>query len=160
MYPNGTAGKRGEASVWRRVFCLRLPGETELPSVRITCFAGCMATEWTLTVDCADPARLAAFRKQALGYRDRPAPDGFSTWPEWFSSLGVPEAEWNDGAYIDDQAGGGRAEPFLERWSRVRAAVAELVDAGGVLVHQYNDADGRPDHVVMRDPEGNEFCVV
>ncbi|MCP2031378.1 hypothetical protein L1277_001469 [Okibacterium sp. HSC-33S16] len=146
-----------------------------------------MATEWTLTVDCADPMRLAAFWKRALGYRDRPAPGGFRSWHDWFSSIGVPEAEWNDGAYIDDpsgtlprisflrvpeskivknrmhidvQAGGGRAEPLAVRWPRVRAAVAELVDAGAVLVRQYDDPEGRPDHVVMTDPEGNEFCVV
>jgi hypothetical protein len=37
--------------------------------------------------------------------------------------------------------------------------VAQLVAAGATVVHEY-DLDGRPDHVVMLDPEGNEFCVV
>ena len=145
-----------------------------------------MTIAWTLTVDCADPALLAAFWKRALGYRDRPAPVGFSSWEVWFEQLGVAEAEWNDGAYIDDpegkspgisflkvpegkiaknrmhidiQAGGGRSESVKKRWPKVLATVADLVAAGAVVVGQY-DADGQPDHVVMTDPEGNEFCVV
>lgn len=145
-----------------------------------------MTIDWTLTVDCADPARVAAFWKRALGYRDRPAPAGFASWDDWLENFGVPEDERNDGAYIDDpegkrprmsfltvpegkvvknrihidiQAGGGRSVPLEERWPRVLATVAELVAAGGAIVRQY-DADGVPDHVLMTDPEGNEFCVV
>jgi predicted enzyme related to lactoylglutathione lyase len=36
--------------------------------------------------------------------------------------------------------------------------VESLVAAGGVVVQEYEIGD-RPDHVVMQDPEGNEFCV-
>ena len=145
-----------------------------------------MATEWTLTIDCADPARLAAFWKQALGYRDRQAPPGFGSWDDWFTQYGVPVDERNDGAYIEDpdgkrprisflkvpegkvvknrmhidiQAGGGRSELLEKRWPRVLSAVEELVAGGAWVIAQY-DADGRPDHVVMADPEGNEFCVL
>lgn len=145
-----------------------------------------MATDWTLTVYCADPARLAAFWKQALGYRDRPPPEGFDSWGDWFVSFGVPEEEWNDSAYIDDpdgrhprisflkvregkvfknrmhidiQAGGGRATAFDTRWLRVLTTVDELVAAGARVIGQF-DANGQPDHVALADPEGNEFCVV
>jgi hypothetical protein len=145
-----------------------------------------MATRWTLTVDCAEPARLAAFWKLALGYRDKPPPDGFATWSDWLGHHGVPEEEWDDGAAIDDpdgvapgisflkvpeakqvknrlhldiQAGGGRAEPQDLRWSRVTALVGRLVAAGASVVGEVA-RDGVPDHVVMADPEGHEFCVL
>ena len=145
-----------------------------------------MATEWTLTVDCADPVRVAAFWKRALGYRNRPVPPGFESWDDWFTHFGVPDDERGDAAYIEDpdgkrprisflrvpegkvvknrihidiQAGGGRSEPFEKRWPRVLAAVEELVAGGASVIGQY-DADVRPDHVVMADPEGNEFCVL
>jgi hypothetical protein len=98
----------------------------------------------------------------------------------------VPEDEWDDGAYLSDpegvlpslsflkvpepkvaknrlhldvQAGGGREVPWETRWERVTEAVARLTAAGATVSRQYA-LDGRPDHVVMADPEGNEFCVV
>ena len=51
--------------------------------------------------------------------------------------------------------------PTLERVRRDDAKVAELVDAGATVVHHTrNDNPGDPIYyVVMRDPEGNEFCV-
>jgi len=45
------------------------------------------------------------------------------------------------------------------RWPLVVTAVERLVAAGASVVHEY-DMDGRPDHVLMMDPEGNEFCVL
>jgi hypothetical protein len=178
------------ASACRRVFVLLVPFAASTERGR-ACVGGAwfavpMTTDWTLTVDCADPARLAVFWKVALGYRDRPSPPGFASWEAWLADFGVPEEEWNDGAYIDDpdgvrprisflkvpegkvtknrmhidiQAGGGRSEPLEVRWPRVLAKVDELVAAGARVLAEY-DADGLPDHVVLADPEGNEFCVV
>ena len=60
---------------------------------------------------------------------------------------------------IDIQAGGGRKTPHEERWPRVLAMVDTLTAAGATVLHQ-SDNDGVPDHIVMADPEGNEFCVV
>jgi len=37
--------------------------------------------------------------------------------------------------------------------------VQRLTDLGARVVAEIADGD-RPDHVVMADPEGNEFCVV
>ena len=48
-------------------------------------------------------------------------------------------------------AGAGTPE---RRWARVAAEVARLTEAGGRVLHEF---PGR--HVVMADPEGNEFCV-
>ena len=35
-----------------------------------------MSTAWTITFDCADPAALAAFWRQALGYVEGAPPAG------------------------------------------------------------------------------------
>ncbi|WP_049659075.1 VOC family protein [Kitasatospora sp. MY 5-36] len=145
-----------------------------------------MATGWSLTIDCAHPARPAGFWVLALGYVHRPAPAGFGSWEEWFSRHGVPREEWDDGAYlcdpegtgpalsflkvpepkavknrvhVDVQAGGGRGTPWEVRWPRVVEAVERLTAAGATVVRE-EELRGRPDHVVMADPEGNEFCVV
>jgi hypothetical protein len=147
-----------------------------------------VTTRWTVTFDCAQPAKLAQFWALALGYVERPAPDGFPSWEEWLVQQGVPEQEWDDGAYLSDpegkgptlsflkvpepklaknrmhidiQAGGGRdAVPWEERWPRVTAHVERLIAAGGTVLGEVPGEDGRPDHVTMVDPEGNEFCVV
>ena len=145
-----------------------------------------MAVTWTLTFDCAQPARLAAFWKLALGYADAPPPEGFGSWQEWLVRFGVPEDEWDDGAaladpdgigprisflkvpepkvaknrvHLDVQVGGGRAQAWELRWARVTDAVERLTAAGATVIGEVAQ-DGQPDHVVMADPEGNEFCVV
>ncbi|MBO1420234.1 VOC family protein, partial [Streptomyces sp. FH025] len=41
-----------------------------------------------------------------------------------------------------------------ERWARIKAESERLVRAGGAVLQEF---DGH--HVVMADPEGNEFCV-
>ncbi len=145
-----------------------------------------MATPWTVTFDCDSPRRIAAFWALALGYVEPPPPAGFDTWEDWFRHHDVPEEEWEDGAYLHDpdgvgprlsflkvpepkvaknrvhldvQAGGGRQTPWEERWPRVTATVEKLTAAGATVVAEY-DLAGRPDHVFMADPEGNEFCVL
>ncbi|MFC9650023.1 MULTISPECIES: VOC family protein [unclassified Streptomyces] len=145
-----------------------------------------MATTWSLTIDCAHPAKLAEFWARALGYAEKPAPTGFGSWEEWLSEHGVPEDEWDDGAYLCDpegtgptmsflkvpepkavknrvhldiHVGGGRETPWEVRWPRVVEAVERLTAAGATVVRE-EDLAGRPDHVLMADPEGNEFCLV
>ncbi|MFE9773353.1 VOC family protein [Streptomyces sp. NPDC005931] len=145
-----------------------------------------MATGWSLTIDCAQPAKLARFWALALGYVEPPAPIGFGSWEEWLAHHGVPEDEWDQGAYlcdpdgagpdlsflqvpepkvvknrlhVDVRVGGGRETPWEVRRPRVEQAVERLTAAGASVIDQV-DLDGRPDHVVMADPEGNEFCVV
>jgi catechol 2,3-dioxygenase-like lactoylglutathione lyase family enzyme len=146
-----------------------------------------MTVNWTLTIDCHRPAALATFWTTALGYVEASPPAGFSSWAEWATKMGVPEEEWDDGATIEDpdgvrprisflkvpeaktvknrvhldiQAGGGRGEPQEIRWARVLDTVARLTAAGATTLHEAARDDGVPDHVVMADPEGNEFCVV
>lgn len=145
-----------------------------------------MATRWSVTIDCAHPPTVARFWALALGYAESPAPAGFATWAAWFTHHGVPEEEWDDGAYLRDpdgagpslsflkvpegkvvknrlhldiQVGGGRDVPLEVRWPRVQQKIQQLTAAGGTLLHE-DTVNGQPDHVVMADPEGNEFCVL
>ncbi|MET4924379.1 VOC family protein [Streptomyces sp. PSRA5] len=144
-----------------------------------------MSTKWSLTIDCAHPAKLAEFWALALGYVEPPPPVGFASWEAWFIDCGVPEEEWDDGAYLSDpdgvgptlsfikvpeskvvknrlhldlRVGGGRETPWETRWPRVTAEVERLTAAGATVVREH-DLKGRPDHVEMADPEGHEFCV-
>ncbi|GAA1304038.1 MAG: VOC family protein [Brachybacterium tyrofermentans] len=145
-----------------------------------------MTTLWKLTIDCSSPALLARFWSEALGYEPAPVPAGYASWEAWLIAYDVPEDEWDDGAYLQDptgaapsisflrvpeaktvknrlhldvQAGGGRQIPQDQRWPRVAAEVERLTGLGATVLQQHDGPDG-PDHVVMADPEGNEFCVV
>jgi hypothetical protein len=145
-----------------------------------------MSTPWTITVDCHDPVVQATFWKLALGYVDAPPPSGFDSWDAWFEACEVPADERDDGAslvdpdgdrpsisflkvpeaktvknrvHLDVQVGGGRGGDWEARWARISSMVESLEAAGGTVVQEYVIGD-RPDHVVMHDPEGNEFCVV
>jgi hypothetical protein len=54
-------------------------------------------------------------------------------------------------------AAGRPVEPAVrEQW--IRTKVTELVAAGATIVGEESYGGGL-DHVVMQDPEGNEFCV-
>jgi hypothetical protein len=126
-----------------------------------------MATHWTLGCDAADPHRIAAFWALALGYVAEPGydhPDGASivdpdgTGPA-ISFLRVPEGKVaKNRMHIDIRVAGEPPWEPAERERRIRAKVADLVAAGASSVREefYDPYLG---HVVMLDPEGNEFCV-
>ena len=126
-----------------------------------------MATHWTLGGDAADPHRLAAFWAEALGYVPEPGyddpdgasivdPDGRGPAISW---LRVPEPKTaKNRVHIDVRVAGEPPWDPAEREGLIRAKVAALVAAGGTEVRdeRYGPQLG---HVVMLDPEGNEFCV-
>jgi hypothetical protein len=138
-----------------------------------------MAHTIGLTLDCLHPTRLAEFWKLALDYEDEPPPAPFGTREEWLAQLDLSDDDQEDGAWLHDPAGVGprlflqevkepktqkirlhldvrvsTEVPPAERWVTVNRKVAELVAAGGRVV--WEDPDH---HIVMADPEGNEFCV-
>ncbi|GAB3445801.1 VOC family protein [Actinophytocola sediminis] len=146
-----------------------------------------MQVTWGLAIDCAHPGELAKFWSFALGYVEMPVPAGYATMADWLTELGVPEEEWDDGAYLSDpdgtgptlslvkvpegkvvknrvhidlKVGGGRQTPWEQRWPKVLAAVERLTAAGATVSRIVEDDSGRADHYLMADPEGNEFCVV
>lgn len=134
--------------------------------------------------DCADPARVGRFWAQLLGYEEQGPPPGFSDWPSFLKSQNIPEEDWNsayaiidpDGrgpriyfqrvpepkvvknrVHLDVNVSGGRSVPLDQRIEQVAAAVEMAVALGATRVQRYDERGEH--HVVMRDPEGNEFCL-
>jgi Glyoxalase-like domain len=126
-----------------------------------------MATHWTLGCDAADPQRLAAFWAKALRYVPEPGfdepdnasiidPDGAGPA---IGFLRVPEGKTaKNRMHIDIRVCGEPPWDMAERAALIRERVAELTAAGATRVREeaYGEDLG---HVVMLDPEGNEFCV-
>ena len=138
-----------------------------------------------VVIDAHDPASLSAFWAAALADRGYavPAPPGdFADWPAFLAAHGVPEERWNDASAIEAQghpriffqrveepkagknrvhvdllAGGGPAVPLDEQRERVALEVARLEGLGATRVEDH--ADLGVHWCVMRDPEGNEYCV-
>jgi hypothetical protein len=126
-----------------------------------------MTTHWTLGCDAADPHRIAAFWAAALGYVAEPGyeePDGASiidpdgTRPA-IGFLRVPEAKTaKNRMHIDIRVAGEPPWDMPVRENLIRAKVAELTAAGATAVRE-EFYGGYLGHVVMLDPERNEFCV-
>ncbi|MFG1923259.1 VOC family protein [Cryptosporangium sp. NPDC048952] len=126
-----------------------------------------MAMRWTLGCDAVDPQRIAAFWADALGYVFEPGyedPDGASivdpdgTGPA-IGFLRVPEGKTaKNRMHIDIRVAAEISGDAAERERLVRSTVARLVPAGATVVRE-EFYGGQFDHVVMLDPEGNEFCV-
>jgi len=132
-----------------------------------------------LTLDCAPPATLAALWKLALGCEDETPPAPFATREEWLREYGDPGDTADDGAWLHDPAGNGPRLSLLrvpepktaknrlhidirvagpgsadERWARITQSAGRLTAAGATSLREYPGG-----HIVMADPEGNEFCV-
>ena len=126
-----------------------------------------MATQWTLGCDAADPHRLASFWALALGYVVEPGYDDPGSAsvidPDdqgpaiGFLRVTEPKTAKNK-MHIDVRVAGKAPWDMAEREVLIRAKVTELVAAGATAVREefYGEPLG---HIVMLDPEGNEFCV-
>ena len=146
-----------------------------------------MPVRFQLTVDCADPDRLARFWAEALHYDLAPPPEGHASWDDFYRSLGVPEDElggevdrivdpagegpmvWfqvvperkstKNRFHFDINASGGRAHAIDVRRERVEAEAERLVALGATRVRTVAPDDMDQYAVAMIDPEGNEFDV-
>jgi hypothetical protein len=142
-----------------------------------------MYTKIQVVFDAAEPAKLAQFWAFALGYVPEPPPEGFASWDDFGRSIGMPEERFGDQAAVIDPEGAGPRVYFQrvpegktaknrvhldvrvagpdvqgeERTRRTEEQVARLIEAGASIAWRENDVRGSS--VVMRDPEGNEFCV-
>jgi len=138
-----------------------------------------------VVIDATDPAALAAFWAAALdgrGYAVPGPPGGFPDWPAFLAAQGVPPERWNDASaieapghpriffqrvpepktvknrvHLDLLSGGGPTVPLEEQRARVAAAVATLEALGATRVEEHTELGMH--WVVLRDPEGNEFCA-
>ena len=62
-----------------------------------------------ITFDCADPAALAAFCAEALGYRLQDPPEGFASWEQALVTMGIPPERRNDTSAVTDPREGDSA---------------------------------------------------
>ena len=141
-----------------------------------------MAKTVQVTFDCRDAGALAEFWADALGYVVQPPPPGYDSWPAFLAGMGVPEDQWDtrsaavdpDGqgprlffqqvpedkvvknrVHLDVRVGGAPGDEGHR--DRVDAEATRLVGRGASrawVVDELGDYT-----VVLRDPEGNEFCV-
>ncbi|OAA23221.1 Glyoxalase-like domain-containing protein [Frankia sp. EI5c] len=144
-----------------------------------------MTREVQITFDCVDPGRLAVFWAEALGYRLQDPPGGFASWEQALDALGVPPERRNDASAVVDPAGSGprlffqrvpeprqaknrvhldvRAAPGLDGDARMAALEAEaerLASHGATRLRRHEPTPPLgAGHIVMADPEGNEFCL-
>lgn len=144
------------------------------------------AREVQVTFDCANPGALAEFWAAALGYRLQPPPPGFDTWDSALDAWGVPAELRNErSAVVPPEGEDGprlffqrvpegksaknrvhldvRAAPGLEgaeRMARLDEVCAGLVERGARLLERVEPrAPLDAGHLVLADPEGNEFCL-
>jgi catechol 2,3-dioxygenase-like lactoylglutathione lyase family enzyme len=144
-----------------------------------------MARDVQITFDCSDPAALALFWAEALGYRVQDPPGGFESWEQALEAMGVPPERRNDASAVVDPDGSGprlffqrvpegkqgknrvhvdvRAAAGLEGDSRMAALEAEaerLASHGATRIRRHDPTPPLgAGHLVMADPEGNEFCL-
>ena len=146
-----------------------------------------MATRIQVTIDCADPGRLARFWADALGYRLEEPPEGFASWQDYWVSRGLPPEEIEDGydsivdpdgvrpriwfqpvpepkvvknrVHLDLGVSGGRQVPLPTRRRRIDAEAERLAAAGATRLRVLSEEAVDHYAVVMADPEGNEFCL-
>ncbi len=144
-----------------------------------------MTREIQVTIDCADPNAVAGFWCEVLGYAYAAPPPGFATWDEALDAFGVPPERRNDASAAVDPDGAGprlffqrvpegkaaknrlhldvRAAPGLtgdDRMAALEEEAQRLVALGGARLQRHEPAPPMiSGHIVMADPEGNEFCL-
>ena len=145
-------------------------------------------TAYQITVDCAEPDRMARFWALALGYELEGPPSSHGSWREYWISVGVPEDEVEEGydsivdpdgirprvwfqhvpesktvknrLHFDLLVGGGRKVPLDERKRLIMDEAARLADAGALKRRAIEVPESDHFFVAMADPEGNEFDIV
>ena len=136
-----------------------------------------------VTFDCADPRALSLFWNDVLGYEFPPPPPGFESWDAFSETL--PPHLRNSASACQDPDGVGprlffqqvpegktvknrvhldvRAAPGLEgdeRMAALESEAARLVGLGATRLQRFEPAPPMTGgHIVMQDPEGNEFCL-
>ena len=119
-----------------------------------------------VSFDAADALALATFWAAALGSdvdEDSTADKAFVEAAGWGGPniwfLRVPEGKTaKNRMHIDIRVAGDPPWNMPERTVAIRSKVDQLVGAGATRVRD-ELYDGALGHVVMLDPEGNEFCV-
>lgn len=139
-----------------------------------------------IVIDAHDPLAIGEFWCAATGYVREAPPEPFATWEETLTAWGLPESEWNAANALVDPSGAGprifiqrvpeskacknrvhmdiRVAPTLrgeEGMGRLTEEAERLIGLGAEIAGRVEPADfnGGKGWIVMRDPEGNEFCL-
>ena len=108
-----------------------------------------------LTFDCTNPTKQAEFWAAVLGYELREADEKEALIADpkkerpHLLFLVVPESKTIKNRLHFDL----RADTSLDE------EVARLEKLGATIYHKFTDDKGADTFTVMKDPEGNEFCV-
>ncbi|MFF5425686.1 MULTISPECIES: VOC family protein [unclassified Streptomyces] len=128
-----------------------------------------MATikEFQVTFDCAEPARVARFWCELLGYVIPASAEGEESWSAAVDPSGkgpriyfqrVPEGKVvKNRVHLDVRAGTGLVG--AERLATLEAECARLTELGAVHVRTLYADEENESCIVMQDVEGNEFCI-
>jgi predicted enzyme related to lactoylglutathione lyase len=109
-----------------------------------------------ITIDCADVLLVARFWSAVL---DRPLDARGS---EHFSSIGGTDPERKEPAWYFarvPEAKQAKNRVHVDLTTPDPDAVPRLVALGATVVEEHEVPGGSHRWTVMRDPEGNEFCV-
>lgn len=135
-----------------------------------------------VTFDCAEPERVARFWCEAIGYVVPPPPEAFASWEEFDRSLPeelqgsafacidpvgdgprlffqrVPESKTvKNRLHLDIRVGTGLVGE--QRVAALETECTRLVALGAERVALYHADTVNESCLVMRDVEGNEFCL-
>ncbi|WP_328322694.1 VOC family protein [Kribbella sp. NBC_00382] len=137
-----------------------------------------------IVFDCANPDLVARFWMEALGGYDfpMPVPDGFTTWDDWADAQGIPVDQRPTTRTLVDktrnrpdifflkvpESKSGKNRLHLDikvapgltgadRLLKIKAEGERLTALGATLLQTIDEPDSF--HLIMQDPEGNEFCV-
>lgn len=138
--------------------------------------------QFQVTFDCAEPERVARFWCEVLGYEVPPPPAGFDSWDDFNRSL-PPESQGSAAVAMDPTGVGprmyfqrvpegkvvknrqhldvrvGTGLVGEERLATLQAERARLLELGAVCVQVLLADEENESCIVMRDIEGNEFCL-
>ena len=106
----------------------------------------------SVVINVADMERMTEFWAQALGH----VPPSYSAPGDDFRVLRGEQV--NLSLQLADTPVTGRDQMHLDLYTDDQAAEVVRISALGASVVRHNE-DPDDDYVVMRDPEGNEFCV-
>lgn len=142
-----------------------------------------MPVPFQVTFDCADVDAQANFWAAALDYQLQPPPEGYTSWEAWAKDTGmehmlgqmsavvdpegraprilfqrVPEGKTvKNRLHLDLNLSGGWSVSLEERKQQVHAAADRLAALGATQRRAVEE--DQEYHIVMNDPEDNEFCV-
>ena len=125
---------------------------------------------WQLTIDANDPAVLARFWAQALGYQPVPPAEPKTTWQAHYRARLEEDAAFDDRLF--DPAGL-RPPIWFQQVPEAKAGknrlhldlrpddqAAEVERALSLGARHVDIGQGTQTWVVLADPEGNEFCIL